>query len=378
MSSVKTELNDDERRDWLRLIRSENVGPATFWQLLEHYGSAAEALTALPDLAHRGGKPKKIGICSERAVDRELDKALKLGARFICAPESVYPPSLKATPASPPVICVRGDSQLLTGQMIAIVGARNASASGRKLAQTIAKDLGRAGLVVVSGLARGIDTAAHHGALDSGTVAVLAGGVDCPYPPENKDLYAAISSTGLIISEQPINYVAQARDFPKRNRIVSGLALGVVIVEASVRSGSLITANFAADQGRDVFAVPGSPLDPRARGPNRLIRDGAALVESAEHVLHALKLSNPLGFEHPDQTPASPMNAAHVAIADKKELETIREKLIALMGPTPTSIDELIRLSQASPAAVHNIVLEFELAGHIERHPGGRVSWLGL
>ena len=368
------QLDENERRNWLRLIRSENVGPATFWKLLEYYGSATDALAAIPELAQQGGKTRKIKICSERDVDRELGQIRKWGAEVLSAADPTYPLSLKSISIPPPVLCARGDTQLLNRQLISIVGARNASASGRKLAQSLARDLGQAGFVIVSGLARGIDTAAHEGALSSGTIAVLAGGVDCHYPPQNKDLYNTISTSGLIVSEQPLGYVAQARDFPKRNRIVSGLALGVVIVEASLRSGSLITANFAADQGRDVFAVPGSPLDPRARGPNRLIRDGAILVENAEQVLQTLKALRMLEAQEPPPLPASEINQFNVANENSEDLSGARRKLIDLLGPTPTTVDELIRLGDVTPATVHRVLLELELAGRLERHHGGRIS----
>ena len=370
----KGQLDEDERRNWLRLIRSENVGPATFWKLLEYYGSATDALAAIPELAQQGGKTRKIKICSERDVDRELGQIRKWGAEVLSAADPTYPLSLKSISIPPPVLCARGDTQLLNRQLISIVGARNASASGRKLAQSLARDLGQAEFVIVSGLARGIDTAAHEGALSSGTIAVLAGGVDCHYPPQNKDLYNTINTSGLIVSEQPLGYVAQARDFPKRNRIVSGLALGVVIVEASLRSGSLITANFAADQGRDVFAVPGSPLDPRARGPNRLIRDGAILVENAEQVLQTLKAPRMLEAQEPPSLPASEIKQFNVANENSEDLSGARRKLIDLLGPTPTTVDELIRLGDVTPATVHRVLLELELAGRLERHHGGRIS----
>jgi len=369
----ENKIHEDERRDWLRLIRSENVGPTTFWKLINHYGSAADALSAIPDLARQGGRTRRIKICSEHDIDREFRQAKKLGAQFICAADQLYPLSLKSIPAAPPVICIRGDTRLLNKQPIAIVGARNASASGRKLAERIAKDLGHAGFTIVSGLARGIDTAAHRGSLDGGTIAVLAGRVDRPYPPENTELYKTISDCGLIVSEQPATYTAQARDFPKRNRIVSGLSLGVVIVEASLRSGSLITANFAADQGREVFAVPGSPLDPRARGPNRLIRDGAILVETADDILQALK-STRIGTSEPVPSSQTWPVETHLANENMDDLPNARQKLEDLLGPTPTTVDDLIRLGDCKPATVHRILLELELAGRLERHQGGRVS----
>jgi DNA processing protein len=295
-------LNPSERLDWLRLIRTENVGPVTFYQLLSRFGSAGAALEALPGLATRGGRHVPLAPYPKSFAERELAVAEKAGIALIAWGEPDYPEALAAVDDAPPLIALRGRRELLRRRAIAIVGARNASANGRRLARDIAGDLGQHGLAVASGLARGIDAAAHLGALPSGTVAVVAGGVDIVYPEENRELYEAIAENGAIIAEPPLRTVPQARHFPRRNRLISGLALGVVVVEAAARSGSLITARYALDQGRDIFAVPGSPLDPRCRGTNDLIRRGAHLTESAEDVLQ--QYSNETLA--PRRSPASP------------------------------------------------------------------------
>src|SRR3954469_7843549 len=280
-------MNDSERRAWLRLARTENVGPVTFRNLIARFGTASAALEELPRLAARGGKGNFV-LADESEAERELEALAKLGGRLIAACEAEYPPGLKALEAPPPVISVLGHPHLLQKEMIAIVGARNASALARKFADTLSRELGFAGLVVVSGLARGIDTSAHEAALAVGTVAVVAGGVDIIYPPENEKLYGEIKNRGVIVSEMRLGEAPQARHFPRRNRIISGLSRGVVVVEAAEKSGSLITAQYALEQGREIFAVPGSPLDPRAKGANRLIKDGATLTESAEDILSVL------------------------------------------------------------------------------------------
>ena len=280
-------MHDSERRAWLRLARTENVGPVTFRNLIARFGTASAALEELPRLAARGGG-KNFILADESDAAREIDALAKRGGRLIASCEPDYPHGLKALEAPPPAISVLGHPHLLQKEMIAIVGARNASALARKFADTLSRELGFAGLVVVSGLARGIDTSAHEAALAVGTVAVLAGGVDIIYPPENEKLYAAIQNQGVILSEMRLGEAPQARQFPRRNRIISGLARGVVVVEAAEKSGSLITAQCALDQGREIFAVPGSPLDPRARGANRLIKEGATLTESAEDILSVL------------------------------------------------------------------------------------------
>jgi DNA processing protein len=362
------QLSDRERRAWLRLARTENVGPVTFRNLLARFGSASDALEALPRLAQRGGG-KNFVLAPEDDSARELDALAKLGGRLITACEVEFPAGLKALEAPPPVLSVLGHPHLLQKDMIAIVGARNASALARKFADILARELGFAGLVVVSGLARGIDAAAHEAALAVGTVGVVAGGVDIIYPPENEKLYAAIRNQGVILSEMRLGEAPQARHFPRRNRIISGLARGVVVVEAAEKSGSLITANYAVDQGREVFAVPGSPLDPRARGANRLIKEGATLTESAEDILSVLSPMLGGGFQEPDNPSPIPSTEALEAEADR-----IRTKIEEALGPAPVEIDELIRQLGAPAAAVLTVILELELAGRCQRHPGNRVS----
>jgi len=366
----RQKLNQSERTDWLRLIRSENVGPITFFHMLAHYGSAGAALEALPALAGRGGK-RKIKICPKDVAERELARIEKIGAVLIAHGEPDYPRALAAIEDAPPLIARLGDADLLERPMVAIVGARNASANGRRLASQLAADLGSAGVTVISGLARGIDTAAHTGALASGTVAVVAGGIDVVYPKENQTLYEDILARGVVLAESPPGTEPIARHFPRRNRLISGLSLGVVVVEAAPRSGSLITARMALEQGREVFAVPGSPLDPRARGTNNLIRQGATLTETAEDILQAVSkqmirpLAEPAGstFKASSDGPPSPDG-----------LDAARKNIVELLSPTPAAVDELIRECQVSAALVAVVLLELELAGRIERHPGGRVS----
>jgi len=362
-------MQDSERRAWLRLARTENVGPVTFRNLIARFGTASAALEELPRLAARGGG-KNFVLPDEREAARELDALGKLGGRLIAACESDYPQSLKALEAPPPAISLLGHPQLLKKEMIAIVGARNASALARKFADTLSRELGFAGLVVVSGLARGIDTSAHEAALAVGTVAVLAGGVDVIYPPENDRLYAAIKDQGVILSEMRPGEAPQARHFPRRNRIISGLSRGVVVVEAAEKSGSLITAQCALDQGREIFAVPGSPLDPRARGTNTLIRNGATLVQGVEDILEVLRPILAAGFREPDPDQESTPAAALEAEADR-----IRAAVEEALGPAPVEIDELIRQLHVPAAAVLTVILEMELAGRCIRQPGNRVSW---
>ncbi len=302
-------LAADEKLAWLRLARTTEVGPATFAQLIARFSTAAAALEELPRLARRGGGRNFVLPPAEDAA-RELAALENLGGRLIAACEPDFPPGLAALDPPPPVISCLGHAHLLHKDMIAMVGARNASALARKFAHMLARDLGEAGLVVVSGLARGIDSAAHEAGLEHGTVAVVAGGVDVIYPPENEPLYRAIAGQGAVISEMRLGEAPQARHFPRRNRLISGLARGVVIVEAAERSGSLITANYALEQGREVFAVPGSPLDPRARGANRLIREGATLIESAEDVLAVLRPMLGGGFREPASGPPSSQSDA--------------------------------------------------------------------
>jgi DNA processing protein len=363
-------LSSNERRAWLRLSRTEHVGPVTFQSLIARFGSAAAALEELPRLAQRGGG-KTFVLPDEGDCGRELEALAKLGGRMIASCEPEYPRGLAALDAPPPLISVLGHPHLLQKEMIAIVGARNASALARKFADMLARELGFAGLVVVSGLARGIDAAAHEAALAVGTVAVVAGGVDIVYPPENERLYAAIKNQGVIVSEMRLGEAPQARHFPRRNRIISGLARGVVVVEAAEKSGSLITAQCALEQGREIFAVPGSPLDPRAKGANRLIREGATLTESAEDILSVLSPMLGGGFREPETSAPSPASAALEAEADR-----IRAAVEEALGPAPVEIDELIRQIGAPAGAVLTVILELELAGRCARQPGNRVCWL--
>lgn len=375
MRIASRSLSDAERLDWLRLIRSENVGPITFYRLLEHFGSAAAALKGIPDFARRGGARKTIAVCPMAVAERELEALERLGAHLLAHGEAGYPVALAAIPDPPPLLAARGNIHLLRQPAIAVVGARNASASGRKIAWRLASDLSRAGLLVVSGLARGIDTAVHEGALAGGTAAANAGGVDTIYPPENAVLYERIVAGGVVVSETPPGEQPQARHFPRRNRIVSGLSLGVVVVEAASRSGSLITARLALEQGREVFAVPGSPADPRAAGPNGLIRQGAFLVERADDVLNELKRLMIRPLEEPPGRGFTPLPPGSEELPeDEAEMKKGRRLVVESLSPTPVTVDEIVRQCQLSPSVVSLILLELELAGRIERHPGHQVS----
>lgn len=370
MREAPRQLGEAERRDWLRLIRSDNVGPISFFQLLEHYGSAAAALDGLPELARRGGGTR-IRIASADDVGCEIEAAQDAGVAIVAHAEPAYPPLLRNIADPPPLLFVRGDADLLQREGVSIVGARNASASGRRLARRLAQEIGAAGFAIVSGLARGIDAAAHQGGLATGTVAVIAGGVDVIYPPENEALYEDIVASGAAISEMPMGQIATARHFPRRNRLISGLSLGVLVVEAAPRSGSLITARMAGEQGREVFAVPGSPLDPRARGANALIRQGAQLTEGADDVLEALQRMRGRRIE---EFVGAPPKGIETAPTDPASLDHGRDRLLALLGPTAVDVDELIRQSELTPPAVITILLELDLAGRLDRHPGNRVS----
>ena len=356
-------LSDVQRRDWLRLSRTENVGAVTFDQLISRYGEAALALAALPDLARRGGRMAGLKIATEAEAEQELAAGAALGARLIAACEPDFPTALAALDPPPPLIWVRGDATLLNRSSVAVVGARVASAAGQRFARGLASELGQAGQIVVSGMARGIDASAHEGALPSGTVAVLGGGIDDIYPPEHRGLYDRIVETGCVVSENEPGRTAVARDFPRRNRIIAGLSRAVVVVEAELRSGSLITARLAAEQGREVLAVPGSPLDPRARGTNDLIRQGAALCEGVEDVLRAL--DGLRGFRAPDPAPFRDMPA--------EPDDELRERLFDLLSPTPVSRDEMVRAAQAPAPAVFAALMELALAGRAELRPGGLV-----
>lgn len=356
--------------DRLRLIRTETVGPVAFDHLLSLYGTAAAALDALPGLARRGGG-KALRVPTKAEAEREIAATEKAGARFLAKGDADYPRLLAAIEAAPPLITVKGHIGLARQPAAAMVGARNASAAGQRLAREMAGDIGRSGMVVVSGLARGIDGVAHIAALDTGTIAVVAGGIDVVYPPEHADLQARVAEAGLVVAEMPVATQPQARHFPRRNRLISGLALGVVVVEAALKSGSLITARFALEQGREVMAVPGSPLDPRARGANDLIRQGARLVESGAEVVDIL---SPM-VEVPLAEPARDGYAAGPASPpDEREIERNRARIVQLLSPVPIAVDELLRQAELTLPVVFTILLELELAGRLMRHAGGRVS----
>ncbi|NJC09363.1 DNA-processing protein DprA [Polymorphobacter fuscus] len=356
----------------LRLIRTDSIGPVTYRQLLTRFGDAATALRALPDLARRGGRA--LVVASAAAAEAELAALDRIGARMLFIGTPAYPSLLADLETAPPVLAARGDTGLLDRPAVAIVGARNASAAGVRFARQLATDLAAEDMVVVSGLARGIDAAAHQGAMQGGTVAVVAGGVDIVYPPENAALMAEIAEQGLILAEQMPGVEPQARHFPRRNRIIAGLAAGTLVVEGAPRSGSLITARVAAEAGREVMAVPGSPLDPRAQGCNLLIREGATLVQSAADVIEALSAfgqgaGSQLGLRFKIAEPGAWRGEMAADAGDAERAEVAR-----LLSPTPVAIDEIVRLSQLPAAVVATVLLDMELAGALVRHAGGRVA----
>ncbi|WP_454657344.1 DNA-processing protein DprA [Bosea beijingensis] len=398
-------LSDRQRLDWLRLIRSESIGPRSFRSLMNRFGGAAAALDALPDLARQAGRT--IRICPAGEAERELGGLSRQGGRFIALGEAGYPVPLQAIDSAPPLLAVLGRAEVLQRSGVALVGSRNASAAGMKFTARLARELGEADFNVVSGLARGIDTAAHEASLETGTVAVLAGGIDQIYPPQNIPLARRILEHGAIVSEMPLGWVARARDFPRRNRLVSGLSLGTVVIEAARRSGSLITARFANEQGRLVFAVPGSPLDPRAEGGNHLIREGATLCAEAAHVIEALQplrqrepgaqmllreqprdpageamwdeLDLPEVLPAPDFTgqdeDAAPLAPASVVVETADGLQ-LKRVVLDLLGATPVALDDLVRASGQGAGAVNRTLVELELDGEITRHPGGLLTRL--
>ncbi|MFQ5562568.1 MAG: DNA-processing protein DprA [Parvularculaceae bacterium] len=369
-------LGDVERLDWLQLIRTETVGPITFRRLLARYGSARAALDALPALSRKAGRKAALKLAARGEIEDEIACAEQIGARFIAAGEADYPEPLAALPDRPPVITVRGRISLFDKAAIAVIGARNASGVGRKLARTFATGLGEAGVVVVSGLARGIDGAAHAAALETGTIAVVAGGVDAVYPPEHASLMEAIAERGLIVSERPIGHQPTARDFPRRNRLISGLSRGILVVEAAAKSGTLITARFALEQGREVFAAPGSPLDPRCQGANRLIRDGAVLAQTADDILDVLAAQTRGAGEDGRARPFD-WNAAETDSAgepDESALADLRAQVLELLGYTPLHRDELFREIDAPAGYLADALLDLVLSGEAEEHPGGRFS----
>nr|WP_245404608.1 DNA-processing protein DprA [Ancylobacter gelatini] len=351
------------------MIRTENVGPRAFRNLVNRFGGAAAALDALPAMARRGGGLFPPRIPSVAEIEAEIEALARLGGRFIALGEPDYPALLREIDDAPPLIAVRGRVALLNRPTVGIVGSRNASGAGRTMTARIARGLGEAGWVVASGLARGIDTTAHEASLASGTIAVIAGGQDKPYPRENEALMARIAEQGLVLTEMPMGWEPRARDFPRRNRLVSGLSLGVVVVEAAERSGSLITARLAGEQGREVFAVPGSPLDPRAGGANALIQQGAGLVTSARDIIEVLA---PLR-QHLD---ARSMEEPAGELVDDEPSDDTRSRIVSLLSPAPMKVDDLVQLSRAGVAEVQIVLLEIELAGRLERHSGGSVSLL--
>jgi DNA processing protein len=373
--------------DHLRLARTEGVGPITFRRLLARFGTAAAALDAVPELARNGGRERPLLIPSVADTARELDALHRLGGQLLVRGQPGYPPLLAQLDDAPAVIAVLGDPAILRRRAVAIVGARNASAAGMRMAEALAGDLASNGLAVVSGLARGIDAAAHRGALAAGTrtggatVAAIAGGLDQPYPPENADLQRQIAELGCVVAEAPMGTAPQSRHFPRRNRIIAGLSLGCIVVEAALRSGSLITARMAHENGRPLFAVPGSPLDPRASGPNDLIRQGATLTESAADVLPNLPELppdlGPDGFAPPAPGFAEP-RAGWGADGPESwtELSQVRRILLGLLSPTPVPVDDLVRRCQFSTSAVLAVLTELELGGRVESLPGNRVSLL--
>lgn len=357
------DLSQAQRRDWLRLARTENVGPVTFEELIARFGEPALALAALPDLARRGGRASGLKIPTQGEAEREIEAGTALGARLIANCEPPFPQALAALDPPPPLLWARGDVAMLDRPSVAVVGARVASAAGQRFARGLAAELGQAGQIVVSGMARGIDASAHEGALPHGTVAVLGGGIDDVYPPEHHSLYARIVAAGCVVSENEPGRTAVARDFPRRNRIIAGLSRAVVVVEAELRSGSLITARLALEQGREVLAVPGSPLDPRARGANDLIRQGAAICEGVEDVLRALEGLR--GFREPEAPPYRTLQA--------ESDPALTRRLAELLSPTPVSRDELVRAAAAPAPAVFAALTELALAGRAELLAGGMV-----
>jgi len=404
VSGPLARLSDAQRLDWLRLIRTESVGPQTFRALINRYGGAGAALKALPSLAAQKGRP--IALADEDDCVREMEGLRRNGAKLVALGEPDYPAHLRAIHGPPPLIAIKGEPSVLQRPMIAVIGSRNASASGLAFTERVVRDLCSAGIVIVSGLARGVDARAHQASLGTGTIAVLAGGLDKLYPPEHGQLAQDITETGLLLSEMPLGWEPRGRDFPRRNRLVAGLSLGTLVIEASRGSGSLITAKFAAEQGREIFAVPGSPLDPRAEGTNDLLRQGATLCTRAQDILDVLlpmiekgsTYRDDLFSEAPQFPPSEPLwdeldldyegetprTEPHLSLdeperaivqaprrADPRDLQA---RIEALLGPSPIGMDELARVSEIAMADLRSVIFELELAGRIERHGAGMVS----
>jgi DNA processing protein len=368
-----TPLNDEEKLSWLQLIRTENIGAVTFYQLLQKYGSASAALEALPEISQKTARKKPLIIPQRDLVAREIEAIVKFGGTILAACDPTYPLSLASLEDAPPILTVAGRLELLNKPSVAIVGSRNASLNGRRFAEHLAQDLGQHDIVVTSGLARGIDTAAHQGSLAGGTIAVLAGGINIVYPPENMKLYENIRESGVILAECAFHQQPFAQSFPRRNRIISGLSMGVCVVEANMKSGSLITARMAAEQGRDVYAVPGHPMDPRAGGTNHLIREGATLVRDAADILETLRHFN---GQMRDSAPQE-FWGAHSEIQFHAfapiESEDAKTMIYDQIGFTAVSIDDLIRLSGLPVGQVQGTLMDLELDGFVQRLPGNRV-----
>lgn len=358
--------------DALRLARSEQVGPMTFFRLVKFCGSVAKALEMAPTLSKRGGRAKPITIISKAEAEREYDALTAHGAELLLYGEHRYPRLLQMVADAPPVLTVRGHVHLGSGgNLIGMVGARNASANGCIFAKKLAGDLGAAQQIIVSGLARGIDTAAHRGALATGTIAVIGGGINNIYPPENAALFEEIANAGLIISELPFGAEPHARSFPGRNRIIAGMSRAVVVIEASLKSGSLITADYANDYGRDVFAVPGSPMDPRCHGTNRLLKDGATMIESASDILNSLA---PVGELPLAEQKSLEFSEPAVAAFDEQTLDDARTQVVSALGASPTMLDDVLVMTGLTPQVLMAVLLELELAGRLERHAGSKVA----
>lgn len=364
--ALKTNSSPDEILSWLQLARSENVGPATFHELLKRYQTPQKALAVLPDLARQGGLKRPLKIASFKEIEKELKDTYDFGAQILTFNDPLYPSLLKHIDSPPPVLTAKGRLQLLHAPHFAIVGARNASAMGKKMAYHFAKGLGEKGWCIASGLARGIDTSAHQGSLETGTVGVMGNGIDQIYPPENQALYAQISEKGLLLTECAFGVKPHATLFPKRNRIISGLSRCLLVVEAALKSGSLITARFGLDQGRDIFAIPGHPLDPRARGCNQLIKNGAILVETLEDIEREISPSDILKLKEETEVFSTPVSSL--------DLNQTRKLINENLSIVPICIDELIRECQLSASELMSVLLEMEIAGRLERFPGGKVA----
>lgn len=405
MTTALSPLSNSEKAAWLRLSRTSTIGPVAFRGLLERFGTAQAALDALPELAARSARKRRMKIPSLDSIEHEIEQMFQRNISLFCHCEPQYPALLRAIDPPPPLISVIGDVNTLHRPCLAIIGSRNASANGLAFARQLAHELGQQGFVIVSGLARGMDASAHWGAIETGTIAVLGGGVDHVYPSQNTELYHAIAEKGAIVSESPLGYRATARDFPRRNRIISGLCLGVIVIEAAEKSGTLITARFAMEQNREVMAAPGSPLDPRTKGCNRLIRQGAALIENTQDVLDVVEnlslnhpsstLSEPAGpekdtlkvkdtfkvkdtgqVEEPSQTYAPPITITSTDLSDHSNItiDDAKQHLLALCSASPANRDEIIRQSAVPYPIASAALLELEIFGEILVEPDGRLS----